>query len=664
MTQVIMQKIPSKPRSKYLNTASDLTFVSGGLIINNGGNSGTTSSIEIIDNLDSIDANKALSANMGRLLNERKWNATGGTINLMTLTGDLKIIGNLEVTEKSKLNSVDSENITSTYINSTQGNFDRLFADSITSSTITSDTVATDRITSKTYQSGNKGFSIDANGNAEFGNLNIRGEFNANSINYNKITSTNGEVWITDSAQIISIDDSIKEVVVTDNVFRVDDELLCQVFNGSNVKRCEIKITALVSSSTESATYQYTNISNSDKLSAGDTLIRTTNASNTDRNQYMKLSPYSGAIIDVIDNNNVAARLGCLSGISDSNFGLLSGYGLYSDNTFLKGNFATSSTQFNSDGSGFIANKAIQFDKNGNVTFSNNVKLNWQSDINNAVDNATNDINNKIDSTTDSINNKIDNTTGSINDRIDNLEESSNNKFENLELSATTVSSAVTECNNNYNILSDKVGNKLTYIDSTGIYTGTLAANQIVTGQINSSLINADEILSNGDAWALKKDGSGYLSNKKIEWDAEGNLTLQFGTRKEFKTIDIDDYDFENSFKVDLSNGLNFYFTKNKDNNPRTIILPCSESFIGLEVEMMFKGNPGLIRIECTNNYAFMYNGQDVRYISIGHYPRRLKLVARKYNFSSKGLCSWWIDNAAEFSMSSDGTFVGTFRSV
>nr|DAT88683.1 MAG TPA: hypothetical protein [Caudoviricetes sp.] len=656
MTQVIMQKIPSKPRSKYLNSSSDLTFVSGGLIINNG-SSGTTSSIEIIDNLDSIDANKALSANMGRLLNERKWNATGGTVDLMTLTGDLKIIGNLEVSNTFKSPSISGNNITSTYIDSTQGNFDRLFADSITSSTITSDTVATDRITSKVYQSGLKGFSIDANGNAEFGNLSIRGEFAANSINYNKISATNGEVWITDAAQIISIDDTVKEVVVTDNVFRTDDMLLCQIFNGSSVKRCEIKITALITSTTESATYQYTNISNSDKLVAGDTLVRVSNASNTDRNQYMKLSPYSGAIIDVINSNDVVTRLGCLSGISDASFGVLSGYGLYSDNTYLKGNFATSSTQFNADGSGFIAHKSIQFDKNGNVTFSNNVKLNWQNDI----DNATNDINNKIDSTTDSINNKIDNTTGSINDRIDNLEETSNNKFENLELSATTVSSAVTECNNNYYDLSNKVGNKLTYIDSTGIYTGTLAANQIVAGQINSSLINADELLSNGEMWALKKDGSGYLSNKKIEWDAEGNLTLQFGTRKKFEQYSIDDYNFENSFKVDLENGLNFIFTKNKDNDPRTITIPCSEDYIGLEVEMIFDTNPGNIRVQCTNNYALMCNGHDVRYVSVAHSPRRLKLVARKYHFSTKGLCSWWIDNMGEYKLSSDETFAYTF---
>lgn len=653
MTQVIMQKIPSKPRSKYLNTASDLTFVSGGLIINNSGTGGT-GTIEIIDNLDSISADKALSANMGRLLNERKWNVTGGTVDLMTLTGDLKIVGNLDVSNLIKSPSISANTITSSTITSTQGNFERLFGDSIssntiTSSAITSNTVATDKITSKTYQSGNKGFSIDANGNAEFGNLNIRGEFNANSINYNKITSTNGEIWVTDAAQIISIDDAIKEVEVTDNVFRINDVLLCQVFNGSNVKRCEIKITSAITSTSESAKYSYTNISNSEKLSAGDTLVRTSNNTYSDRNQYMKLSPYNGAIIDVINNNDVVTRLGCLSGITDSKYGVLNDYGLYSNNAYLKGNFATSSTQFNVDGSGYIANKAIQFDKNGNLTFSNNVKLNWKNDI---------------DSATDSINDKIDSATTDINNRIDDLESSNNNKFEKLELSATTVSQAVIDCNNNYNELSNKVGDKLTHIDSTGIYTGTIAAEKIVGGYIDAEHINADELLSNGEKWALKKDGSGFLASKKIVWDADGNLALKLGTKKEFKTIDIDDYDFANAFEVDLEDGLNFFFTKNKDNELRTIILPCNEKFIGLEVEMMFKGNPGLIRIECTNNYAFMYNGQDIRYISIGHYPRRLKLVARKYNFSSKGLCSWWIDNAAEFKMSSDGTFVGTFRSV
>ena len=601
---IYKEYIPHTYRNKYLKNVSTYTSSSSSAISSIIGGSGEK--IKVIDNLDSVSTEDALSANQGRILNEKKLDITGGKI-----TGDLVIDGSLDVT-----NLFNANQITTPYIYAQEGNFNKLFGDTITSDsissdTITSDTILTDRITSINYQSGNKGFSIDANGNAEFSNLNIRGEFSTNSINYNKITSTNGEVWITDSAQVISIDDSTKQVEVTDNVFRVDDELLCQVFNGNSVKRCEIKITALITSSTESATYQYTNISNSDKLIAGDTLVRTSNIANANRNQYIKLSPYNGAIIDVINNSNVSARLGCLSGITSPKFGVLSSYGLFAKNAYLEGAFATSSTQFNVDGSGHIANRAIQFDANGNITFSNSVKLNWQNDINSA---------------TTTINNKI----------------------ENLELSATTVSSAVTECNNNYYELSNKVGNKLTYIDSTGIYTGTLAANQIVTGTLNSSLINTDEILSNGDAWALKKDGSGYLSNKKIEWDAAGNLTLKLGTKKEFKTVELDDYE-TTSFILDLNDGYNFVFTKNTDNNERTIELPTDKSLDGIDVELVFRGNPGIIYVTTNRSYGFKYNAAWVNKVTLGTRDVRLKLAARISE--NKTYIEWWIENDSEFAL-------------
>ena len=601
---IYKEYIPHTYRNKYLKNVSTYTSSSSSAISSIIGGSGEK--IKVIDNLESVSTEDALSANQGRILNEKKLDITGGKI-----TGDLVIDGSLDVT-----NLFNANQITTPYIYAQEGNFNKLFGDTITSDsissdTITSDTILTDRITSINYQSGNKGFSIDANGNAEFSNLNIRGEFSTNSINYNKITSTNGEVWITDSAQVISIDDSTKQVEVTDNVFRVDDELLCQVFNGNSVKRCEIKITALITSSTESATYQYTNISNSDKLIAGDTLVRTSNIANANRNQYIKLSPYNGAIIDVINNSNVSARLGCLSGITSPKFGVLSSYGLFAKNAYLEGAFATSSTQFNVDGSGHIANRAIQFDANGNITFSNSVKLNWQNDINSA---------------TTTINNKI----------------------ENLELSATTVSSAVTECNNNYYELSNKVGNKLTYIDSTGIYTGTLAANQIVTGTLNSSLINTDEILSNGDAWALKKDGSGYLSNKKIEWDAAGNLTLKLGTKKEFKTVELDDYE-TTSFILDLNDGYNFVFTKNTDNNERTIELPTDKSLDGIDVELVFRGNPGIIYVTTNRSYGFKYNAAWVNKVTLGTRDVRLKLAARISE--NKTYIEWWIENDSAFDL-------------
>lgn len=70
---------------------------------------------------------------------------------------------------------------------------------------------------------------------------------------------------------------------------------------------------------------------------------------------------------------------------------------------------------------------------------------------------------------------------------------------------------------------SDKV---TTTIDAHGIYTGTLRADQIIAGTIDATKISADVILSNGNAWALNKDGSGYLANKNICWDKDGNTSF------------------------------------------------------------------------------------------------------------------------------------------
>lgn len=62
-----------------------------------------------------------------------------------------------------------------------------------------------------------------------------------------------------------------------------------------------------------------------------------------------------------------------------------------------------------------------------------------------------------------------------------------------------------------------------TTIDVNGIYTGTLRADQIVAGTIDATKIDAETIISNGNAWAFNKDGSGYLANGNISWEAGGN---------------------------------------------------------------------------------------------------------------------------------------------
>lgn len=68
------------------------------------------------------------------------------------------------------------------------------------------------------------------------------------------------------------------------------------------------------------------------------------------------------------------------------------------------------------------------------------------------------------------------------------------------------------------NITWDKYGNMN--------FKGKIDASQIISGKIDTSLINTDAILSNGDAWALLKDGSGYLASKNLTWDEFGNINV------------------------------------------------------------------------------------------------------------------------------------------
>lgn len=57
-------------------------------------------------------------------------------------------------------------------------------------------------------------------------------------------------------------------------------------------------------------------------------------------------------------------------------------------------------------------------------------------------------------------------------------------------------------------------------------FKGKIDASQIISGKIDTSFINTDAILSNGDAWALLKDGSGYLASKNLTWDEFGNINV------------------------------------------------------------------------------------------------------------------------------------------
>lgn len=137
-------------------------------------------------------------------------------------------------------------------------------------------------------------------------------------------------------------------------------------------------------------------------------------------------------------------------------------------------------------------------------------------------------------------------------------------------------------------------------VDTGDVLTTTTSINadNIKTGTISAARINIDELLSNGNKWALKKNGSGYLASKNIEWDASGNLHLKGAFSQELKWLAESDASIE-----EVSSGAVSAFMLNEDTylmhssfggtassqsilNDVKIILPCDESYIGREVKL------------------------------------------------------------------------------
>lgn len=194
---------------------------------------------------------------------------------------------------------------------------------------------------------------------------------------------------------------------------------------------------------------------------------------------------------------------------------------IYKNNVYLSSNgsiYNGTKWKFNNDGSGQIANGNIVWDSSGNVTFSASVALNWSN--------------------------------------------TSNGEYDAIIAA-----------------LGGSTFPKLTYISSTGIYTGVVYANQVIVNSalvvggstyngsvsvrnasnstvvtldrtgitaiagkiggwnITSSLLYAGSVylssagtIYNGSYWRLNNDGSGLLAKNNIYWDAAGNITMKNAT--------------------------------------------------------------------------------------------------------------------------------------
>lgn len=116
-------------------------------------------------------------------------------------------------------------------------------------------------------------------------------------------------------------------------------------------------------------------------------------------------------------------------------------------------------------------------------------------------------------------------------------------------------------------------------------FKGKIDASQIISGKIDTSLINTDAILSNGDAWALLKDGSGYLASKNLTWDEFGNINVLASLSLPYKEFYINTD--STPTPMDLSQGRYFIARYGNIYSDQIIELPAPiEEYNGSEIRI------------------------------------------------------------------------------
>lgn len=255
-------------------------------------------------------------------------------------------------------------------------------------------TIVSEYISSPTYVSGmmGEGFklyqAINGDWNLELDNLTVRKVFSIFEIVVQKIRYQGGIVLHSAAGGVITkvtdLGDAWKCEHDGIDDFAVGDQVLCQVFK---VKQGEAKVKRYWRLATD-AGKGYVTLSKTDaeKGSAipevGDEIIQLGNRTNTARQSAYDIcvigdnAPYT-AYYSGINSYSLEGkqhtRIGNLSGITDKDFGALSGNGIYSQNAFLKGIFRLSN--------GKTIERAIEETTEYLGSSIDNVKLELQSNI-------------------------------------------------------------------------------------------------------------------------------------------------------------------------------------------------------------------------------------------------------------------------------------------
>lgn len=230
------------------------------------------------------------------------------------------------------------------------------------------DVTGTGRYTSHLYTGANVGTTSFSSGFAGSGwqlgysgtdanltvdNLTVRKSMSIYELIINQIRATNGSVWVSDAVKLSSVTDHTTYYTVWidgdgDNPYNIvlpfatNDIVRCQKWNGRDLKY----YTAIVDLLIDDISFELSIIDGTGTPAAGDDLVRIGNSTDTNRQGsiYLTASDTNAPYIDVLDGVTSASfsgktkvRLGKLTGITDSVYGALSGYGLYSENVYLSG---------------------------------------------------------------------------------------------------------------------------------------------------------------------------------------------------------------------------------------------------------------------------------------------------------------------------------------
>ncbi len=228
-------------------------------------------------------------------------------------------------------------------------------------------------VQSQSFISENKGFQITDRGYAEFQDVRVRGRISSSVFEYDKISAVGGKLYVQ-SASALTIDMTARNdstLTVEDSLFAVNDVL--RIKDGIDEEYM------LVTNISAAPTYQVNrDLASSYAVNAkpqwktGTAIVSTGNGTTGSTSGYLMLDAVSqyAPFLDInirnsttYDDFTTKVRLGNLAGITDTLYGTLSGYGLYSDNVYLRGKL------YAPDIRTAITGKRIELSENGLIAY-------------------------------------------------------------------------------------------------------------------------------------------------------------------------------------------------------------------------------------------------------------------------------------------------------